>query len=232
MRIGLALIWRGVKWLLGAIMAFSASFAGLAFVSVLFPTDGRVQSPIADSPIYLCAGFVHTDFAVPLALARSEDFGPVAPFVSENYPEDTFVLLGWGDYRFFTEVPTFADLRPGIALGALTGKHATAVRVQLIRQNSLRDFCRKLPLDRKGQAAIAAHIRETLAAPQTILPASEIGLTYLAANRRYGLFQTCNDWTSEALRKAGLPAARWHAPFAFSVTWPLSESIDETSLES
>jgi len=130
-------------------------------------------------------------------------------------------MMGWGDYRFFTEVHSLAQLRPGIAVGALTGQHTTALRIIITNEHSLQSFCQTLPLDRQGQAKLAQHISETTTDPEVVLPESKYGIVYLKSEKHYGMFQTCNDWTSEGLRKAGLPTARFTAPFAFSVTWPL-----------
>lgn len=71
----------------------------------------------------------HTDFAIPLELAQSESFDPVTKYIPDNLSDEIYVMMGWGDHRFFTEVPTLSELRPGIALGALTGQHDTALRV-------------------------------------------------------------------------------------------------------
>ncbi|MEL7039905.1 MAG: DUF2459 domain-containing protein [Pseudomonadota bacterium] len=232
MAVGIRWIWRGVVWGICAVLLSGAGFLVLAHVSAVFPVAGRAQVPAPGPAIYLCAGMAHTDFAVPLALARADAFGPIAAHAPANLPEDTYVMMGWGDYRFFTEVPTLSELRPQIAVAALAGRHETALRVQLIAETSLRAYCRALPLDRDGQAAIAAHIRGTIAVPQTVLPESEFGRIYLRANRRYGVFHTCNDWTKNALRKAGLPVARFNAPFAYSVTRPLQSVLqdrDETA---
>ena len=214
------LIWRGIKWGFGALAVAGLCFVAFAWLSAFFVKVGRPQVPVAGPPIYVCAGAVHTDFAVPKELAASEAYGALASFIPDSLPDDTYVLMGWGDYRFFTEVPAASDLRPGIALGALSGRHQTALRLIFIRKSSLRDFCRELPLDKAGQDAISDHIRETVGIPE-LLPESSYGVIYLKSDMRYGVFQTCNDWTSYALRKAGLPVARWTAPFAFSVTWPL-----------
>lgn len=220
-------IWRGVKWGSGAIALAAVGFASLAFISAAFPTPGRAQLPADRPQVYICTGLTHSDFAVPVAVARSQILGPVSDHIPATLPEDIYVMMGWGDHRFFTEVHTLSQLRPGIALSALAGRHDTALRIQLITEASLQDDCRALPLDRQGQAAIARHIRETIAAPPTVLPESTFGLTYLQANQSYSPFHTCNDWASDGLRKAGLPTARWIAPFAFSVTWPLRSVPDE-----
>lgn len=224
------LVGRGLKWAFGTLLMACIGFVGLAFLSALLPTKGRTQIPDDRHTIHVCAGMIHTDFAVPTSLARSSAFTPMSEHISRTLPEESFVLMGWGDYRFFTEVPTLSDLRPGIVLGALTGRHETGVRLQPVGDSYVREYCRPLPLDADGQTAIAEHIRGTLHTSHVILGANALGPTYLKANKRYGLFQTCNDWTARAMRKAGLPAARWTAPFAFSVTWPLHRISGDESL--
>ena len=213
--------WRGAKWALGMIVMAGLGFISLALFSAIFPTEGRQQSALAAPAIQLCAGRAHTDFAIPLQLAQSDAFGPITKQLPRNADDDYFVLMGWGDHRFFTEVPTLSKLRPGLALGALTGQHDTALRVQLISKTHMPYYCQTLALDQEGQYSIAQHIRDSVAEPTIPLQGDPFGATYLKSDKRYGIFHTCNDWTSDALQKAGLPTARWNAPFAFSVTWPL-----------
>lgn len=222
----LKLVWKGAKIGLGLIGVAGIGFITLAFVSASFPTNGRSQSPPAIHTIQLCAGWAHTDFVIPLELARSDAFRPIGTYVPENLTDSEFVMIGWGDYRFFTEVPGFSDLRPTLALRALAGRHETALRIQIVSERNLPEHCSGLSLDKAGQNALAEHFRSSIADPETALSGSFAGLTYLKSHKSYGVFHTCNDWTSDAFRKAGLPAARWTAPFAFSVTWPINSEQD------
>lgn len=219
----MTVIWgilRGIKWAGLGLLAFLAVYIAAAIIAALFPSQGRAHLVADGRPIHLCAGVVHTDFAIPAEHATTDTYGPLASTIPTNLHPDVYALIGWGDYRFFTKVQTIQDLRPSIALGAIFGTHDTALRIILVREGNLPAYCRPLEIDAQGRSAIAEHIANTIAAPMELLPQGKFGERFILAKNRYNAFRTCNGWAAAALRKAGLPSARF-APFSFSVSWPL-----------
>jgi uncharacterized protein (TIGR02117 family) len=220
---GLKRAARGAGWLLGGAAAICGAYAIAAWISAMLPLSGarHAESDVARFPIYLCADAIHTDFAIPMTATGTGGLDSVGAALPQGLPADTFVRLGWGDYDFFRKITTLDEFDPGVATGALLGLHRTAVRVMPISARDVETTCTAISLSAAGEAALLTHIADTLAPATPPLLPGRYGELYLPAHGRYSPFNTCNQWTANALGKAGLAHAAF-APFTFGVTWPLA----------
>ncbi|MEJ1366515.1 MAG: DUF2459 domain-containing protein, partial [Candidatus Sedimenticola sp. (ex Thyasira tokunagai)] len=50
--------------------------------------------------------------------------------------------------------------------------------------------------------------------------------SFFEGTGNYNLIRTCNQWTGEALRQAGISVPRW-APFSHTLRWALQSSGTE-----
>jgi len=141
-------------------------------------------------------------------------------------PDAAFVAIGWGDREFYLNTPRWRDLRPGLAVHALSGTGRSLLHVTWLRRSDLAALHWRLPLDAAGYDAVVRHVIDTLPsgkAPARPVPGRHEGLTdaFFEARGAYDLFTTCNTWTGEALRAARVPVSPW-TPFAANVVWRLS----------
>jgi hypothetical protein len=73
---------------------------------------------------------VHCDLVLP-AHAAGIDWNRLFPRREFAAVDDRcqWIAIGWGNRRFYLEVPTFADLDLGAALAAMSGLSSTALHV-------------------------------------------------------------------------------------------------------
>lgn len=228
MRIGQSRMTGFLRGCVAVLLAFLIAcfwYVAGAALSAALPAAGRTQALTGQNhPVFLCEAPYHTDIALPLRDPRidwrSELAGALPPWLD---PE-AYLLIGWGDAVFFTQVLHPEDMTPGRAIRALAGANPTAVRIVPVDARSVADYCMPLGVDTEGREAIIAHIRETFRrgpdGKPEFLATPVAGEVLVRARGRYGLFNTCNQWTAAALGKAGLPRAPF-APFSASVTGPL-----------
>ncbi|MFN0194568.1 MAG: DUF2459 domain-containing protein [Aestuariivirga sp.] len=218
-------IGRGAAWACGVLISAVTVYFGVAILSALFPSPGRTQSLAAgDPPVYVCGSLAHADIVMPLEddfVDWSKHF-PVA--ANLELPANTYLAFGWGDLRFFREIPTWSDVKLSVAVAALAGLHPTALRVVAVMPPKNDPECRRIAVDRQGRQALAEHILSTLH-PEALTGKSAIEANsrfeaYALAKGTYSPFRTCNQWVADGLAAAGLPHAKF-APFSFSVLWPL-----------
>lgn len=204
--------------LLAALLLLIVLYVAAALGFALWPQPGRTQQADGEPAIYVCTSLAHADIMLP---SRDPliDWSALFPTVARpDLPAEAYLAFGWGDLRFFRETPSWADVRPAIALSALAGLNDTALRVVAVTPPANDPDCAPLEVDRAGRQALIDHVRATLAAGT---PAAQDRLeAYYLATGRYSPFRTCNQWVAEGLAAAGLPSARF-APFSFSITWPL-----------
>ena len=75
----------------------------------------------ANRRILVITNPIHTDIAIPLdadVLARFEPW--CEPAYRPTCPAARYLVFGWGSRAFYIETPTWADLKPGPLLSALT----------------------------------------------------------------------------------------------------------------
>lgn len=204
--------------LFSALILLALLYVVAALGFALFPASGRPQQADGEPIVYVCTSLAHADIVLP---SRDPliDWSALFPAVTPlGLPAESYLAFGWGDLRFFRETPTWADVRPTVALSALAGFNDTALRVVAVNPPANEPDCVPLSVDRAGRQALIDHIRATLAHET---PAAQDRLeAYYLAKGRYSPLRTCNQWVAEGLAAAGLPYARF-APFSFSVTWPL-----------
>ena len=124
--------------------------------------------------------------------------------------------IGWGDERFYREVPTTAALTVGMALRALLlPGNASVLHVVGVSDDPRAMFPRsdivKLELGTTGFERLIAKLDGSLAqadgAPQE-LGRGLYGISlFYRANGTFHLFHVCNHWVADLLDAAGVPTA-------------------------
>jgi uncharacterized protein (TIGR02117 family) len=150
------------------------------------------------------------------------------PGSAEDYP---YLMFGWGDARFFRETPRWADVRLGTAGAALFGSGQTMMHV---------DRLKRLPHTGIGKITLrteefgrlleflVAHFPDNFEAKAKATPGYGSDDRFYAIDKRwhfagtpdlkYSALFTCNNWVSEALRRAGVKTGYW-TPLPFGVMW-------------
>jgi uncharacterized protein (TIGR02117 family) len=204
--------------LLAALLLLILLYLIAALGFALLPVSGRAQQADGELVVYVCTSPAHADIVLP---SRDPliDWSALLPDVARpDLQPEAYLAFGWGDLRFFSEVPDWSDVRPSIAFSALVGLNETALRVVAVNPPEDDPECIPLTVDRAGRQALIDHIRATLS---DVTPMAQDRLeAYYIAKGRYSPLRTCNQWGAEGLASAGLPHARF-APFSFSITWPL-----------
>lgn len=214
---------RWVKRILLGTLAFAVIYVCAATAFVMFPQNGRTIIADDEPPIWLCAGWIHADIAVPVSQITPETYGDVAGMVPAGSDANDFAIIGWGNHIFFDKEQRMRALRPDLLFGAVTNQHDTALRLFVKPESELEDYhCRPIPMDADGRAALALHVRDTPSQPPAPFPPDSDGERYLSTTRPYHLFTNSNGWVADALEAAGHPNAHF-APFAYSITWPMAD---------
>lgn len=230
---------RGVlRLLLRAGAAFLGTvglYIGLGYGLAAIRVDGANHDPAERIEIAIFTTPVHTDIVVPLRtdVVDWAAWLPAAAFdrSTADYP---FVSFGWGDRGFYLETPTWSDLKASTALTAVAGIGSSVMHVEFRTAPAAyvgNDEFRMLvvSIDRAHYRALveflqASFQRDPAGRPQPIpLPAALAGAywsgphAFFEAVGHYSLIRTCNVWTTEAMRVAGLPTP-WWSPFPGGVT--------------
>ena len=176
------------------------------------------SGPPPDGPdlAYVITHGWHTDLALPAAALE----GRLAR-LRRVYPGARTLIFGFGN-RIFARS---RDRGPDIWAEALLPMRGAIVVTAISTTPELAydaAHVTRLPLPPGGDAALSAYLWNALAQaapgqPRLLGAGPYRGRVVYAATARYSLIYTCNSWTIDGLRAAGLPVATGGVVFAGQV---------------
>lgn len=163
---------------------------------------------ILDNPI-------HTDIALPVDAELLERFA----FLREasldiDNPGVRYLIFGWGGRAFYTQTPTWADLKPLPVLKSLT-LDRSVMHIALAGEISpTDDHVAALDLSDQGYRDMVEFILGSFAqveGQKVPLMGQSYGQydVFFEANGTFNVLLGCNTWTAAALRQAGMRTGWW-----------------------
>ncbi len=208
---------------LGTIVALPLLYLLGALVGGLIPANSSWREARQGVTIFVRTNGVHTWIMVPTS-AVGVDWRPLAPasHIKDRRYAGNYLAIGYGNREFYLNTPTWSDLSPRTALAATFGHGPSLVHVEHEHDPRPDEYQRPLILSIPEYQKLARHIRasfdlDSLGRSKPLLgrgfgPAD----VFYEARGPYNAYRTCNEWTGEALRAAGVRTGAWT---------PLSESI-------
>lgn len=169
----------------------------------------RAEPPVA-RVIVLDNGF-HTDLAVPRAALAAGD-GPLAKAVAELAPGD-WVLVGWGDARFYVDQARIQDRLPDGARAFFMPGNAAVLMLDPYQGAPGRGMApshrREVAVGPAGLAALRRRLEATLettdGAPRLVAARPGDDARFYAARGHFWILNLCNTWAARTLNAAGVP---------------------------
>ena len=219
--------WQFTRYLI-ALFALPAALVLLVllagWIGSSIPRNADWREPDIGVTLMIESNGVHTGIVMPVVSAQ-KDWRETFPSAGEPRKTDgwqpTHIAVGWGEKEVFLNTPTWSDLRPSTVLriAARGGKGLLRVASYVNPQPS--DYHRTITLRPEEYRRLVAEIEATL----PTLAAGEVRDSYESyelnaihydARGRYTLINTCNQWVSDVLAKAGVRIGYW-TPFAGGV---------------
>lgn len=203
-------------------LACALTYGAVACLLLLWPVKAAPVSGAPQVDAWVLSNGIHTDLVLPMhghGIDWRRVFGPqhaLAPPADAQY-----IAIGWGDREIYLHTPAWTDLTAGRALRAALGRNGALLHVSHLRAADLsHGTVHRLPLSQAQYARLAAYVMASL--PQGMarpVPGARYAGNdaFYEATGSANLFRTCNNWTGEGLRAAGVTVGRW-TPFDFTVT--------------
>lgn len=214
-----------------AILAVPAFYIVAAIIGALIPMNSGWQEPDEGVTIYLANNGVHADLVLP-ANAEGLDWRPLVPKSDfRNVPADArWVAFGAGERRVYLDTPTWWDLTPRTTWAALTGGERV-MHVQWVRNPAY--SAKQIRLTPEQYRRLWASIRSEFqlgpdGKPIRIdHPGYGFGDAFYHGIGNANAISTCNQWSADRLRVAGVKAPLW-SPFVQGLVWRYREPGQST----
>ncbi len=206
-----------------AVLAVPAAYMVAALIGSFVPVNRGWTEPRRGITVYLADNGIHTDIVMPVD-AAGLNWGRVVNPGDTGTPLDRvprWVAFGSGEEKVYLETPTWWDIRPGTLWAALTGSRRV-MHVEWVDDPSY--AAREVRLRPEDYRRLWAAIRADLELGRTgrAIRIDHPGYgccdAFYRATGRFNALRTCNSWTADKLRIAGVKTSAW-PPFAPGLLW-------------
>lgn len=196
--------------MLKKLLVCSIVFLSLIVLPTFIIIGSKEEAP--DMELYLLSNDVHVGLVLPL---KNEVVDWSEFFDLSNF-QDTgeWFQLGWGDQRFYFDVPTWDNLTIGIAIDALLLPGTPVIHVDFLLDppRELETKVVKISHEKYRKLVEEIKSRFIVEGKRPILITGKGYSTtdnFYRAEGTYSVFRTCNNWTAELLGHVGLRRPLW-----------------------
>ncbi|MFV0622907.1 TIGR02117 family protein [Sphingomonas sp. ac-8] len=214
---------RAVRILLATVVVVLLGYGLAGLIGGAIPVHRAWQAPEDGVRIYVEDNGIHTGIVVPVSAVGVDWRDLVRPehLRDPRYAGHSHLSIGWGDRAFYVGTPTWGDLKPSTVLRAAFGSEDTVLHVgHLPEPRAGEPGVRALVLRPAEYRRLADFIRSSFSTGPDGLAGSVPGYgradAFYTAHGHYSALRTCNSWTGEALRHAGVRMGAW-TPFPVTV---------------
>ena len=222
---------------LGAVIAAAALGVAAALWTWTAPGDPVLWRPAPGAPgvnLHLLDNGFHTDLAVPRAALEARG-GPLAEAV-RALPAGDWILIGWGDARFYVDQSPIESRLPDGARAFFRPGNPSVIMLDPAQRDPTDLFAedgrRSFRVTPAGFEAMAAQVERSLdlsgGAPRIVAARAGDDARFFASRETFSIAHLCNHWTAGILNAAGLPVR----PFRSIVSSELMAAIDRAELDS
>ncbi|WP_162652438.1 TIGR02117 family protein [Lentilitoribacter sp. Alg239-R112] len=204
-------------------------YGAFAIIGAVWISDNyNLKEAPQGQKIYVSSNGFHSDIIVPI----SDQILSKLPIKSEDFPnkliDSQYLIIGWGSKTAYTSLLELTDMSASILAKSLFFDDSV-IHVQPYNKELENSALKAITLDEIHFEKLLKFIANTFyynAAGQSelVINASHgFGDVFFKAAPKYHIFYSCNVWTGEALREAGLIMGIW-TPFTQSLEWSLSKN--------
>lgn len=186
----------------------------VALIGSHVPANSYWMQPKDGVDIFVETNGVHVSLIVPMAAAGEDLSDLIRPQdLADRDLYGTHAMIGWGHGPVYRNAQTWGDVKSGDIISAIFGSNDTTLHVYHLSNPKALPHRKLLRVSPRQFQVIVAQIRRTFR--PDINGNSRAYRAYGPDNLfydsygRYTAFHTCNNWTGDILRNAGVRIGIW-----------------------
>lgn len=214
-----------------ALALFVALYLLAALTGSVFPANQNWKSPDDGIELFIETNGIHTGIIMPI-WSDTHDWTPLIrpEHLSDPSLYGSHILVGWGHEGVYRNTREWTDLQIGDALSAVFGSEEVLIHVYHLKfPQAYPHYRRRLKVSEAEYRKIATAIeaRFALDNQQSSQPSPGYAKDdlFYRSHGHYSAFNTCNNWTNDVLKQAGIRTGRW-TPFQGGVMRWIPERLE------
>jgi uncharacterized protein (TIGR02117 family) len=207
-------LWTATRAIAGWPLLVIGLYMLAAFVGSHVPANAGWKQPKEGIDIFVESNGVHVSLIIPIS-AVGEDLSDLVRPDQLADPEmyGTHIMVGWGHGAVYRNARTWADVQSRDIASAIFGSDETTLHIYHLINPKVLPYRKTLSVTPQQYRTIVTQIRTTFRLnPQggsVAHPAYGADNLFYDSKGHYSAFHTCNNWTGEILRNAGVRIGLW-----------------------
>jgi uncharacterized protein (TIGR02117 family) len=178
------------------------------------PANADWREPRDGIDIFVESNGVHVSLIVPISAAGEDLSDFIRPDQLTNRDlYGTHAMIGWGHGRVYRNARTWADVKSGDIASAIFGSDFTTLHVYHLIDPQALPHRKRFKVTAGQYRSIIRQIRSTFRLSQNgesiAHPAYGADNLFYDSKGHYSALNTCNNWTGNVLRNAGVRVGLW-----------------------
>ena len=189
-------------------------FFSAAFIGSSLPANNDWRQPKDGIKVFVETNGVHVSLIVPMTAAGEDLSDLIRPNqLSDPALYGTHVMVGWGHSAVYRHTKTWSDVKPQDIASAIFGSDLTTLHVYHLVDPQPTSIRKQLIVTPAQYRSIIAQIRATFRLDKhghsIASPAYGPDNLFYESYGHYSAVHTCNNWTGDILRNAGVRIGMW-----------------------
>lgn len=178
------------------------------------PANSDWRQPSDGIDIFVETNDVHVSLIVPMSAAGEDLSDLVRPeHLTNRDLYGTHAMIGWGHGRVYRNARTWGDVKSGDISSAIVGSSFTTLHIYHLINPQVLPHRKTLRVTPQQYRIIILQMRATFRLNERgesiSHPAYAADNLFYDSRGHYSAINTCNSWTGDILRKAGVRIGVW-----------------------
>ena len=207
-------LWTSLRAIAGWPLLAIGIYMTAALIGSFVPANNDWQQPKDGIDIFAETNGVHVSLIVPISAAGEDLSDLIRPEqISNRDLYGTHAMIGWGHGRVYRNAETWGQVQSGDIASAIFGSDFTTLHVYHLVDPQALPHRKRIRITLKQYRRIIGQIRARFRlngnGQSIAYPAYGADNLFYDSVGHYSAVNTCNNWTGNVLRNAGVRIGIW-----------------------